>query len=130
MIKSFRLFPKITHVIEEFSLQAGYLESVDGAKLNYSRNEDDAVIVQIGQRGRSVLNGWAIDEELTSIVKDVHRDLLRVLEGGHRDLSMLVLSFTESGYCLLGDNADGDDGDDLVLQCDSLDELVAQIKQL
>lgn len=52
------------------------------------------------------------------------------LKGGFRDLSMLVLSFTESGYCLLGDNADGDDGDDLVLQCDSLDELVAQIKQL
>ena len=120
-------YASLTHAQAALSLDGGILELSPECNVNFCRDEDDAVVVQVGV---STAEGVFIDSELAANLLPLHRALVNYFDGGfHNGITMLKVTFTDNGYLVVGD--DMDDADATVsFEADSVTSLLEQVSKL
>lgn len=121
--------PTLEAIKSAFKLTSGILEITSENKVNFCRNEDDAVIVQIGWADSK---NYSVDSELAAKVEEIHTMLNRYLEGGcHDGITMLVLSLDpeNNGYVIYGEDAD-DECEPVSKYPESFTDLIEVIESL
>lgn len=125
-MSSYKQFDSLDAIKDAFPLP-GILETTNSGKVNYCSNGDDAVIVQIGFDGLEIFD---VDEALAARAHDIHTKMTRYFEGGfHRGITMLVLSITDEGYLLYGDDID-DESIEVSIEAETVEALIKRIEEL